>query len=130
MDALLETLELPLEAYPEYAASLAYAFESWPAMLVGYFFIALPVAGWLVYKLSRPRPGFLRAFGLFLVLFVVVLPGAYGNGGLVFLPLGLVAALSVVNPYILLYNVGLFGAAVAAAALAAAAQQAVSRARM
>lgn len=122
MDELLEGLEIIFEAYPEYLGSLYYAMKSWPWLLLAYALIVLPLAGCIVYLLGRWKPKFLRTFFQSLVVAIAILPGAYGDGGLLFLPLAgvLAGAIALMEPALLLYNVGLLVAALSIALVAAA----------
>jgi hypothetical protein len=131
MDELLAGLELPSEAYPEYLSSLAYAFDSWPLMLSLYALIAVAVATLLVRRLRRFRPGYLRSYLQSAIVLIAVLPGAYGDGGLVFLPLAgvLLASLVTAWPALFIYNLGLLAVALGLSAIVAAIVHAVARRR-
>ena len=118
MDELIEGFDIVQEAFPEYWASLVYAAKSWPVMMAVYSVVALAVVAACTYMLARKSRPIGHAFTLLLVIALFVLPGAVGNGGLVFLPVALSLATGVAmsEPMgTLLYNASFIGIAIAAA---------------
>lgn len=118
MDDLLEILELPLEVYAEYWAGIRYLARESPLFTALYVVVALILAIQLIRGL-RSRPiTFKRAYFCCLALALLMLPGAFAQGGMMIVPLAVVVASSVLQPIWLLYNFTLIAIAALAAWLA------------
>ena len=108
MDELLEGFDVSLEAYPEYLGSLAYIASEWPRFFQIYVPLALLVLLLLLWLSSRRPLTYWRTLSLVGLISLATMPGALGNGGLVFVPLAAAIAVgaAMLEPGILLYNVG------------------------
>jgi hypothetical protein len=119
MDDLLEILWLPVDAYAEYWEGVWYLAHETPLLFVAYTVVAAILATLLVRWLRSKPITFRRAYRCCFALSLLVLPGAVGQGGLVFLPLAVVIAFSVIQPLFLIYNVALLAIAALAAVVPA-----------